>query len=44
MGIFSKDSLQIIVFQSYGTDAYFYTQRRALEDEKINLNSSRFFS
>lgn len=43
MGIFSKDSLQIIVFQSYGTNTHFYTRGRALEDEKINLESRNFF-
>ncbi|PQJ80616.1 App1 family protein [Polaribacter porphyrae] len=43
MGLFSKDSLQIIVFQSYGTHNHFYTRGRALEDEKINLESRNFF-
>ncbi|WP_299046930.1 phosphatase domain-containing protein [uncultured Polaribacter sp.] len=39
MGLFSKDSLQIIVFQSYGTENKFFIRGRALEDEKINLQS-----
>ncbi|QNM85594.1 DUF2183 domain-containing protein [Polaribacter pectinis] len=43
MGLFSKDSLQVIVFQSYGTNNHFYSRGRALEDEKINLKSSNFF-
>ncbi|WP_299670262.1 App1 family protein [uncultured Polaribacter sp.] len=37
MPFFKKDSLQIIVFQSYGTNNHFYTRGRALEDENINL-------
>ncbi|QTE23894.1 App1 family protein [Polaribacter cellanae] len=44
MGVFSKDSLQIIVFQSYGTNTHFYTRGRALQDEKINLERENFFS
>ena len=44
MGFFSKDSLQIIVFQSYGTDSHFYVRGRALQDEKINLERENFFS
>ena len=44
MGFFSKDSLQIIVFQSYGTDSHFYARGRALQDEKINLQRENFFS
>jgi phosphatidate phosphatase APP1 len=34
---FKKDPLQIITFQSYGTDSHFYTRGRALEDESIDL-------
>ena len=44
MGLFSKDSLQIIIFQSYGTKNHFYVRGRALEDEKINLERENFFS
>ncbi|TMM32321.1 DUF2183 domain-containing protein [Polaribacter aestuariivivens] len=44
MGFFSKDSLQIIVFQSYSTDSHFYARGRALQDEKINLERENFFS
>lgn len=43
MGIFSKDSLQIIVFDSYGTKNHFYARGRALEDENINLEAKNFF-
>jgi phosphatidate phosphatase APP1 len=43
MWFFKKDSIQIIVFQSYGTNNHFFTRGRALEDEKINLKSSNFF-
>lgn len=43
MSLFQKDSLQIIVFQSYGTKNHFYTRGRALEDERIRLESSNFF-
>ena len=35
--MFNKDPLQIITFQSYGTDTHFYMRGRALEDEAINL-------
>ncbi len=38
MGWFKKDPLQIIVFQSYGTDSHLYIRGRALEDESIDLN------
>jgi phosphatidate phosphatase APP1 len=38
MGLFKKDPLQIITFQSYGTDAHFYVRGRALEDENIDLS------
>lgn len=37
MGIFKKDPLQIIVFQSYGTPSHLYVRGRALEDESIDL-------
>ena len=37
MGIFKKDPLQIIVFQSYGTATHLYVRGRALEDESIDL-------
>ncbi|MEO8774011.1 MAG: phosphatase domain-containing protein [Gelidibacter sp.] len=37
MGVFKKDPLQIIVFQSYGTAAHLYVRGRALEDESIDL-------
>lgn len=43
MGLFIKDSLQIIVFQSYGTDSHFYARGRALEDENINLERKNIF-
>jgi phosphatidate phosphatase APP1 len=43
MSIFTNDPLQIMVFQSYGTDSHFYTRGRALEDENINLESNNFF-
>jgi len=39
-----KDKLQIITFQSYGTDAHFYTRGRALEDEEIDLSKKGFFN
>ena len=44
MGWFKKDSLQIIVFQSYGTKNHFYVRGRALEDERINLEKRNVFS
>ncbi|MFK7782647.1 App1 family protein [Psychroserpens sp.] len=34
---FKKDPLQIVIFQSYGTDSHFYMRGRALEDETIDL-------
>lgn len=38
MGLFGKrDKLQIISFQSYGTDTHLYVRGRALEDERIDL-------
>lgn len=36
---FKKDPLQIIAFQSYGTDTHFYARGRALEDESIDLEA-----
>ncbi|AYN66827.1 DUF2183 domain-containing protein [Euzebyella marina] len=33
----TKDKLQIIGFQGYGTDSHFYARGRALEDEQIDL-------
>lgn len=44
MALFKKDPLQIIPFQSYGTDTHFYIRGRALEDEKIDLSKRGFFS
>lgn len=44
MGLFKKDSLQIIIFQSYGTSNHFYIRGRALEDERIDLDKRNFFS
>jgi len=41
MGWFKKDPLQIISFQSYGTDSHFYVRGRALEDESIDLESQK---
>ena len=39
MSWFKKDPLQIITFQSYGTDTHFYVRGRALEDESIDLEN-----
>ncbi|WP_091872054.1 App1 family protein [Pricia antarctica] len=39
-----KDKLQIITFQSYGTDTHFYARGRALEDEEIDLSKKGFFN
>ena len=45
MGLFGqKDKLQIIAFQSYGTDSHFYARGRALEDEEIDLSEKGFFN
>ncbi len=45
MGFFGKkDKLQIIAFQSYGTDLHFYARGRALEDEEIDLSENGFFN
>jgi phosphatidate phosphatase APP1 len=43
MSWFNKDPLQIIAFQSYGTDAHFYLRGRALQDESIDLEQGGFF-
>ncbi len=37
MAWFGKDPLQIIGFQTYGTQEHLYARGRALEDEVINL-------
>ncbi|MDT7828134.1 phosphatase domain-containing protein [Pricia sp. S334] len=39
-----KDKLQIITFQSYGTNTHFYARGRALEDEEIDLSKKGFFN
>lgn len=44
MSIFKRDPLQIIAFQSYGTNTHFYIRGRALEDESIDLESKSWFS
>jgi len=45
MGFFGKkDKLQIIAFQSYGTNSHFYARGRALEDEEIDLSQKGFFN
>lgn len=44
MSIFKKDPIQIIIFQSYGTDNYFYGRGRAMEDESIDLDKKGIFS
>jgi phosphatidate phosphatase APP1 len=41
--VFKKDPLQIITFQSYGTDTHFYMRGRALEDETIDLEQKGLF-
>lgn len=41
--MFKKDPLQIIAFQSYGTDSHFFARGRALEDESIDLESQRIW-
>lgn len=44
MGLFgSKDRLQIIAFQSYGTADHLYARGRTLEDENIDLSEKGFF-
>lgn len=44
MGLFTKDKLQTIAFQSYGTQNHLYVRGRALEDEKIDLEQKGFFN
>ena len=44
MWFFKKDALQIIVFQSYGTNNHFYVRGRALQDENINLERKNIFN
>ncbi len=43
--IFKKklDPLQIIAFQTYGTNRHFYAKGRALEDENIDLSNKGFW-
>lgn len=43
MSWLKKDPLQIITFQSYGTDTHFYTRGRALEDESIDLEEQHIW-
>lgn len=43
MSIFKKDPLQIIAFNSYGSDMFFYLRGRALEDESIDLEDKSWF-
>lgn len=43
MSWLKKDPLQIIAFQSYGTDSHFYLRGRALQDESIDLDQGGFF-
>ncbi|WP_033961204.1 App1 family protein [Psychroserpens jangbogonensis] len=43
MNWFKKDPLQIVIFQSYGTETHFYMRGRALEDETINLEQKGLF-
>ena len=43
MGLFSsRDPLQIIVFQTYGSNTHLYVKGRALEDENIDLTKKNF--
>jgi phosphatidate phosphatase APP1 len=45
MGLFNKkDRLQIIAFQSYGTETQLYVRGRALEDEHIDLAQKGFLN
>lgn len=44
MGIFKKDKLQIINFQSYGSATRLYVRGRALEDENIDLDQKGIFN
>ncbi|MDX1471916.1 MAG: phosphatase domain-containing protein [Flavobacteriaceae bacterium] len=43
MNLFKKDPLQIIAFQTYGTDTHLYIKGRALEDESIDLEQKSYF-
>ena len=43
MSWLKKDPLQIITFQSYGTDSHFYARGRALEDESIDLEDQHIW-
>ena len=43
MGWFKKDPLQVISFQSYGTNTHFYARGRALEDESIDLEAQKIW-
>ncbi|GGW39946.1 App1 family protein [Arenibacter certesii] len=43
MGWFSRDPLQIIAFQTYGTSRNLYIKGRALEDEDIDLSKKNIF-
>ncbi|SNR73484.1 Uncharacterized conserved protein [Maribacter sedimenticola] len=44
MGIFKKDKLQIINFQSYGSANRLYVRGRAIEDENIDLDQKGIFN
>lgn len=44
MGIFKRDRLQIVNFQSYGTANRLYVRGRALEDENIDLDQRGIFN
>ena len=44
MSWFKKDPLQVIVFQSCGTDTHFHCRGRALEDEIIDLSKQSYWS
>lgn len=43
MAWFKKDPLQIVAFQSYGTDSHFYARGRAIEDESIDLEQQHIW-
>ncbi|MGJ8547939.1 App1 family protein [Winogradskyella wichelsiae] len=43
MAWLKKDPLQIIAFQSYGTNSHFYARGRALEDESIDLENQHIW-
>lgn len=44
MSWFKKDPLQIIPFDTYGTNEHLYLKGRALEDEDIDLDKKDWFS